>query len=459
VRPAANAPSVLLVTIDALRADRVGPPGLARTPNLDALAAQGARFERAYAQAIATAPSHATILAGRSPLATKLLRDRDGLPRDVETLAEALARAGYVTAAFPSSRVTADRATDLVTRFQLSGGELREHTRFPAFAYRCAALRPLERSLEGPDTWPPYRPASATTDLAVQFLTVHAAAPTFTWVQYADPQLPYQPPPELRAGAAGDTLRDWGVLTAQERSALAADPARIAALRALYDAEVAYVDRELGRLLAAARDAAPAGGLAIVVTSPHGEPLGEHGHYWARDLYEPTLHVPLVMVPPPRVVSTPRIVPELVRGMDVAPTLLDWLGLPKLDGAEGVSLAPLVAGGAAGSPGPLVALAEPEPDEYAARAAAVRRGDWKLIRRDDGLWAPNRWSPGGFELYDLATDPGESTNLAATRLDVLVELVPLLPPGWAGPLAPATPSAEPERAPPSVRSAASGATP
>lgn len=444
VRPAASAPSVLLVTIDALRADRVGAYGYAaaRTPNLDALAAQGALFQQAFAQAIYAGPSHATILSGRSPLATSFLRDGDGLSPDVETLAEALAAAGYVTAAFPSSPATSDRATRLASRFQLANGELHEHTKFPAFAYRCVALGPLERRINGPDTWPPYRPAAATTDLAVQFLSVHAAAPTFTWVHYADPQLPHAPPAELRSPAAAEPP-DWTQLAAQQRAALIAEPARVAAQRALYDAEIAYVDRELGRLLAAARETAPAGGLMIVVTAAHGEPLGEHGHYWSRDLYDATLHVPLLMVPPPRVVSAPRAVPEVVRLMDVAPTILDWLSLPKLAQAEGVSLSGLAAGAASGSPGAVLAIAEPEPGAFAARAAAVRRDSWKLIRRDDGLWAPDRWSAGGFELFDLAADPGEQTNLAETRPEVLQELAQLLPPGWARPPAAATPAATP----------------
>jgi arylsulfatase A-like enzyme len=175
--------------------------------------------------------------------------------------------------------------------------------------------------------------------------------------------------------------------------------------------------------------------------------MGEHGHYWFRDLHDTTLHVPLLMLPPPRIVAAPRRVPEVVRLMDVAPTILDWLGLPKLAQAEGASLAPLAAGSASGSPGPLVAVAEPEPNAFTGRAIAVRRDAWKLIRRDAGLWASDRWSPGGFALFDLASDPAESVDLASTRPDVLHQLGALLPPGWEKPPAPplAPPSAGAER--------------
>ena len=432
VKPAANAASVLLVTIDTLRADRVGAYGYraARTPNLDALAARGTRFSNAFSHTMFTGPSHASILSGRSPLSTKFMVNHQGLSPDVETLAEALARAGYVTAAFPSSYTTIDRSSRLPSRFQYSNGELGEHQAFPKFTYKCVALRPLEKRINGPDTWPSYRPAYATTDLAVRFLKVHAGAPTFTWVHYFDPHLPYAPPAEFRPRGAIDVPGNWYGLKAQERAAIVADPAKVAALRALYDAEIAYVDRELGRLLEAASEAAPAGGQLIVVTADHGEPMGEHGHYWHRDLYDPTLHVPLVMLPPPRVLSSPRVVAELVRLIDVAPTVLDWLGLPKLARAEGVSLGGLASGGATESSRPLVAISEPEPDAFVARSVAVRRDAWKLIQSDDGLWAPDRWSRGGVELFDMTADPGETTNVSATRPDVVQGISQLLPPDW-----------------------------
>jgi arylsulfatase A-like enzyme len=431
-RPAPSAPSVLLVTIDTLRADRVGAYGYAaaRTPNLDALAAQGALFLNAQSHSMFTGPSHASILSGRSPLSTKFLVNHQGLDPGVETLAEALGKAGYITAAFPSAYTTTEGSTRLPGRFQFSDGDLREHREFPEFAFTCVALRPLATWIKGPVTWASYRPARATTDLAIRFLNVHAAAPTFTWVHYFDPHLPYAPPEDLRPANAAEVAGDWYRLKAQERAAIVADPTKVAALRALYDAEIAYVDRELGRLIAAARETAPAGGLAIVVTADHGEPMGEHGDYWRRDLYETTLRVPLVMIPPPRVVSAPRAVPEVVRLIDVAPTILDWLGLPKLALAEGVSLRALAAGDATAAPGPAVAVAEPEHDSFTARAVAVRRDAWKLIRREGGLWATDRWLPGGTELFDLATDPGELRDLSTEKSETLEALTPLLPPGW-----------------------------
>jgi arylsulfatase A-like enzyme len=437
-KPAANAPSVLLVTIDTLRADRVGAYGYsgARTPTLDTLARQGVQFENAYAHSMFTGPSHATILTGRTPLSTGFLINHQGLDPKAETLAEALASAGYVTAAFPSAYTTIERSTRLPSHFQYADGDLREHNAFPEGVYHCVLIRALAPLLKAHSTWPTYRPAAATTDRAIRFLDAHSAAPTFTWVHYFDPHAPYAPPEELRRGDSGLVHGDWYRLSARERRELIADPAKLNAMRGLYDAEIAYVDRELARLFAAAREDAPAGGLLIVVTADHGEPMGEHGHYWKRDLYEPTLRVPLLMLPPPSVPNAPRRVREIVRLIDVAPTILDWLGLPNLARAEGHSLRALASGSAAEAPGPAVAVFEPETDGFGAPSASVRREGWKLIRHEAGMWAPDEWKPAREELYDLSTDPGETTNRAAESAPVVQELAPLLPFGWK----PATPS-------------------
>jgi arylsulfatase A-like enzyme len=431
-RPAATAPSVLLVTIDTLRADRVGAYGYeaARTPNLDALAKRGALFRNAFAHSMFTGPSHASVLSGRTPVSTGFLVNHQGLDTKVETLAEAFGRAGYVTAAFPSSYTTIQRSSRLPGRFQFSDGDLREHRDFPETVYRCVVVRPLEPYLKGPSTWPSYRPARATTDLAIRFANAHAAIPTFTWVHYFDPHVPYAPPQELRAPDAATVDGDWYKLTAEERRALVRDPAKLKAMHGLYDA---YVDRELGRLLETARNTAPAGGLLVVVTADHGEPMGEHGHYWYRDLYDPTLHVPLVIAAQATLRSAPRAVNDVVRLIDVAPTMLDLVGLPKLAHAEGISLRALMDGSGTGSPGPAIAVHEPEPDAYAGRWVAVRRGDWKLIRRADDLWALDQWSKGGLELFNLSADPGELANLADAQPEVAQELLQILPKEWAPP--------------------------
>jgi arylsulfatase A-like enzyme len=429
-KPAVLAPSVLLVTIDTLRADRVGAYGYAaaRTPNLDALAAQGVLFRNAFAHSMFTGPSHATILSSRMPTSTGVLVNHQRLDDRFETLAQVFAGAGYVTAAFPSSYATAERATHLPGRFQFMDEDTHEHSTFPQAVRRCVLVRVLWPWLMGRSTWPFYRPALATTDRALRFLDANAGVPLFAWVHYYDPHLPYVPPAELRAPNAKLVSGDWYRLKPRERRALVRDPQRVAAMHALYDAEITYVDRELGRLIEAARAAAPPGGLLIAVTADHGEPMGEHGHYWKRDLHDVTLHVPLLVLPPEREPVALHSVDALVRLIDVAPTLLDWSGAPALAQAEGLSLRPLAQGETGPSPRPpAVAVALPESDSYGGLAASVRSDLWKLIRKQGDLWAADAFSPAATSLYDLTSDPGEATDVLASFPEIAAYLETLLP--------------------------------
>lgn len=418
VKPATDAPSVLLVTIDALRADRVGVYGYgaARTPSLDALAKQGVLFRNAIAHSGQTGPSHASILSGRLPAAHGALASEQPLGAGVPTLAERFAEAGYVTAAFPSARETRDAG--LAGRFQFADTDLREHREWPRAVWKCSALRALRPWLEGANTWPPYRPAAATVDRAARWLDAHRGAPVFAWVHLFDPHLPYLPPRELVAGGAAELSGEWHALDAAERRAIATNPRRVAAMRALYDAEVAYADRELGRLIGRARDAAPGGRLLVVVTSDHGEPMGEHGHHWRRDLYDETLRVPLVIVPPDAAPELAREVTAQVRLVDIAPTLLAWLGLPPLARSDGVSLLPLTRGESEASPGPAISFFRPARTDARPPATSVRTDAFKWIATEPGWDGADRWTSGDEQLFDLANDPLELADVAAAQPEV-----------------------------------------
>ncbi len=442
VKPAAAAPSVLLVTISSLRADRVGAYGYAaaNTPNLDAAAARGTRFDQAYVPSLDGTASQWALLSGRAPAPTGP-NSTPAATADFRTLADTLAGAGYVTAAFPSRGEELAPLAGLLSRFQFVDADLRERTDIPKAALRCVAIRPLTRWLRGAERWHGDRPASATTDRALRFLASHAAAPVFAWVHYGDPHAPPEAP---RSPGASGARGDWNALDAQERRAVAGDATKLAELRALYDQEVAAVDRELGRLLTAANESAPAGGLLVVVTSDRGEPMGEHGSFWAPDLYDTTLRVPLLVIPPPRLASAPNVVTAVVRSIDVAPTILDALGLPREANGDGSSLRGFLVGDATASgPDAAIALSEPGPAEFGARSAAVRQGEWKLIWRQSGMWLPNRWLEGSLALFNVATDPSETNDVSAAHTAVLWELAQRLPPGWKpeGLVAPA-PTAE-----------------
>jgi len=368
---------VLLITIDTLRADALGVYGNARsaTPLLDRLADGGVRFERARAHNVVTLPSHATILSGRLPHEHGI-RDNSGFrfPEGQATLASILGQRGYRTGAFVS-------AFPLASRFGLDRG-------FDVYedGFVDVGTRPALLEQE--------RPGAETVALAARWLAegerASAGAPSFAWVHLYEPHYPYEPPPPFD-------------------QSLAPDP---------YLGEVAAADAALepllGPILAAAEDC----DALVVVTSDHGEALGEHGEATHGIFaYESTLRVPLILYQP-RLLA-PRVVDAPARLIDLLPTVLDLLGEPVpaavASGLSGRSLAGLAAGMPPESPTTTYfeALSGQLNRGWAPLLGVVHEG-WKAIR----LPIP--------ELYDLESDRGEERNLAATEPERLRELDSIL---------------------------------
>jgi choline-sulfatase len=380
--------NVLLVTFDTTRPDALGwVPGAspsASTPHLDALAAAGLRFPRAAAPVPVTLPSHTSILTGLIPRRHGVRDNGQVVPPTVPTLATVLQGEGYTTAAF-------------VSGFPLSR----------AFG--------LDRGFDHYDDHLPQgqgeqleRRAAETTAAAVAWLQT-ARPPWFLWVHYYDPHDPY---------AAPDAAPD--------RDAVA----RGEALRRAYDGEVSYADGAFGGLWSAAQQRA-AGALVTVFTADHGESLGEHGeNTHGFFVYESTLAVPLVFHFPGVVVAAES--EAGARLVDVAPTVLDLLGLQPPDGVDGVSLMPLLTDPAATMDLPPAYLETQRPwISYGwAPLVAVRDEGWKWIA------APRP------ELYDLTEDPGETTNLVESHRPKARELQAALRAVEARPAAAAAESLE-----------------
>ena len=364
----ASAASILLVTIDTLRADRLGCYGYAQasTPTLDALAARGVRFATAVSHVPLTGPSHASILTGLTPLGHGF-RDNGGfvLPARVETAAEVFAKAGYHTAAFVSG-------FPLDRRFGFSRG-------FETYDDHLPRGNDRRRT--------PYveRFADATTDAALRWIDKFARGsdptPFFAWVHYYDPHAPYEPP---------------GDLAERFRSAP-------------YDGEIAFVDRQMARLLTGLETAGSLGHTVILVTADHGESLGEHGEgTHGLFLYEATLRIPWIMVGPR--IDSGRVAATVARGIDVLPTLLDYAGLPPRGGVEGRSLRPAAEGRELADSPVYAESLYPEREYGWAPLHAWRTAHFKFIE------APRP------ELYDLAADASEATNRVAqepTRAEAL----------------------------------------
>jgi arylsulfatase A-like enzyme len=404
-RGAEPAPNVVLVSIDTLRADALGTYGGPPTPTLDRLAAEGVVFERAFAPTPTTAPSHATLFTGQDVGRHGLLRNGQALPDAAATLAEAFHAAGFRTAGFASSFVL-DGRFGWGQGFETWDDDLPDASSTMKKAPYPGAFW-AEHRFAGFD-----RRATATTQAASAWLAA-APEPFFLFVHYFDPHAPYVPP-------AVYERRTAGLPVALEHRALeGVAPSQLERLIRRYHAEVLYADEALGALLEAVHAAARTRGVLVVVTSDHGEGLGQHG--WlehAVHLYDEQVRVPLVLhwpdhLPGGRRVRTP------VGLLDVAPTLAELAGLPPFAAADGRSLAAAARGEGEPAPRPLFGdrhlVAEDVGWDRGVKSS-VRTEGWKLIRS----------STGRAELYDLAADPGELDDAAERAPETAAALGSLL---------------------------------
>jgi arylsulfatase A-like enzyme len=426
-------PSVLLVSVDTLRADRVGAYGYrdARTPVMDTLAADGVVFTTAVTHSPYTGPSHLAMLTGRLPTSLDVLINEVPLAKSQRTLADWLRAAGYVTAGFVSGWPLVDEVLEIGHRFHSYGDDLREVTVLPARAFEVGLLRVLDRLWveRTPRRRLPARRAELTARDAVAWLDRNAGRAFFAWVHFYDPHLPYEPPERYLDGTtrafAGPATGAWYDLDPAMKGAIIRDPASMKHMSDLYDAEIAHADEMLGRVVGAARTAAPAG-LFIVVTADHGESFGEHHLFFARDLYDPTMRVPLIVVPP----TAPSVkrVDAQVKLSDVAPTILEAVEIRTDDPIEGSSLLPLIHGSTLAATGPAYAFKMAEAREHSQQAYAVRHLGLKLIKRDEGFNDQDHWFPAKSELYDLSLDPAETVDRIVERSDARERLDALLSP-------------------------------
>ncbi len=325
-------PNVLLITLDTFRADRIG----ANTPALRKLASESVVFANAESAAPLTLPSHATILSGLLPLHHGLRNNGAGsFPKGRPTLATLFGGASYRTAAFVSAFI-------LDRRFGLNRG-------FETYDDAIA------RDPNAPSQFEAERRGAETVDRALAWLHQSSDRPFFAWVHLYDAHAPYAPP---------------------------------APYPQTYDGEIAYVDAQVARLLAAVDRSKT----IVVVVGDHGESLGEHGELThGLLLYEPTLHVPMLVSAPG---VAPKTIREPVSTADLAPTIAS-IALHQTIAADGVAL------DLAREPAARDLYAESEyPLTFGwSDLGALRRGGMKLIASTHP------------ELYDLAADPREQRNI------------------------------------------------
>ena len=360
--------NVLLITIDTLRADALGAYRSldVGTPWMDRLAAGGVRFANARAHNVVTLPSHANLLSGRLP-PDHGVRDNAGFrfPANVETLATILKSRGYRTGAFVS-------AFPLESRFGLTRGFDVYDDRFAGSTPRPVFLVQERRGIE-------------TVNAARKWIDA-GGDPWFCWVHLYEPHFPYAP----------------------------AEPFATRFQNAPYQGEVAAADAALAPLLGPVLDSGQPDRTLVVLTSDHGEALGDHGESTHGVFaYEAVLKVPLIIYAPR--LFQPAVSARPVGHVDVMPTILDALSLEIPGGLAGGSLLSAIAGRQeSGSP----------PTYFESLSPALNRR-WAPLHGvvDDGRKYIELPLP---ELYDLRTDPGETRNLVDAQPETVARLRRLL---------------------------------
>jgi arylsulfatase A-like enzyme len=401
-------PNVLLITIDTLRADRLGCYGSAtNTPNIDRLAAEGTLFEHAACPMPLTRPSHFSIFSGRYPREHGVVNNSLPLPPEMLTLTDVLKKAGYRTGGVVAVKL-----------FAPNSGASRG---FDFFDY------PKLRH---------HRDADAVVPAAAAWLaSLDRSAPFFLWVHLFDPHMPYAPPaPYAPARRSADEVPPritWRQLISIAEQNGGDVPASVYehALR-LYQGEVEHTDHWIGKLLDALRRHSLLDQTIVVFTADHGECF-ERGVFFEHNgcLYDGAARVPLIVRHPSKV---PRgRLPAVAEHVDIAPTILDLAGVAIPSEFRGAALF------RRGSEKRHAVIQHPvEPESMVARRArrfqhlkSVKGERYRpLVARPEELAIRGtRWKyiadpSGRGELYDLAADPEERNDVAGDHPQVIAEL-------------------------------------
>jgi arylsulfatase A-like enzyme len=404
-------PNVLLIILDTVRASSLSLYGYERrtTPNLDRFAAEGVVFDRAIATAPWTLPSHASMFTGL--YANRMTADI-GVPLDRTdpVLAEVLAARGYATTAFVANYFYTTESSGLARGFA-------RYEDYPINAgsfFRSAwlASRIFTRIARLPDPGG-RKPAATVTDELLRWLSNRPDRPFFAFLNYIDAHDPYTVPPTWETKFNGPGQPAMPVITAKREGI---EPEELEGTRLAYDNAIAYADSEVGRLLDELRQRGILENTIVVITSDHGEHLGEHGlQRHTNSLYMPLLHVPLIVVYPARVPRTTRIDPP-VTIRDIPSTILDLAGVHSVGvlGGSALSRHWEATGPVALADEPILAelnywgviqrLIMPWDPVYQGAMKSLVLGDLHYIR--NGL--------GEEQVFDLSIDPAELTDLSDT---------------------------------------------
>jgi len=406
-------PNVVLISVDSLRADHHGCYGYHHptSPRLDQLAAEGALCERVFCPGLPTQPSHTTLYTGQHPITHGIVAHggKAKLSKSAPFLPEIFMQNGYGTC-----------AVDTLVRERIWFTRGYEYIIDPGIRHAFYASVTVEE----------------LNERAIRWMRTAPTGPFFLFIHYWDVHYPYVPPERYNdlfyegsptdpdnhqldpwwTHPIGAMARDtWLRTSSGDRIT---DPRYV---RALYDREIRYFDDGLGQLLGALEDLDLEENTIVVLLSDHGESMTEHGIFFDHyGLYDSTLRVPLLVRWPARIPGGTRF-PGMLQMSDVAPTLLEAVGLPAPGDMEGRSFFRMLAGEEARGGHECIMSAE---STWQAKWS-LRTDDMKFIlsREPDLLGNPLR------ELYDLKADPGETRNLAEADHTLTSELEARLE-GW-----------------------------
>ena len=368
--------NVLLITLDTTRADALGAYGqaLESSPNIDRLAREGVLFERAMTSNPETLPSHSTLFTGRYPFSHGV-RSNSGfvLSNDNTTLAEVLAREGYRTAAEVAAMVMNEKT-------QVGQGFSQYRT---PESPKVELKKVRYGSATSPEVEVQTRTGADITRRGIEFIRSNRANEFFLWLHYFDPHVPYSAPAAFNAKIPSSA----------------------------YHAEIASADAQIGKLIKELEQLGLREQTLVILTSDHGEGLGEHEEMThSYFVYQTTMHVPLIFWGPSQLAAATRVA-STVRTIDVAPTVFDLLKIDGPSEMQGESLLSLLEGSTVDDG--RVAYGESIEMSKVFDASALRiliDGRWKYIHKIEP------------ELYDLEADPRELINLASEQREVVDRL-------------------------------------
>ena len=391
-RPVGRSSSIVVITIDTLRADHLGSYGYFRdtSPNIDRVAEEGVLFANVVTTMATTLPAHVSLWTSMYPVQTGVTRNGSKLAKnqkagsDVLMFAQMLRRLGYSTAAFVSA-TPVKKYTGIGVGFDI---------------------------FDEPDVKRGGRSgtADATTDQVLQWLDSEPQKPFFLWVHYFDPHDPYRPPSpyDTSFSTTGELIQFL-----EQNEYPYPEDARVLNVNNLYDGEIQFVDSQIGRLVAALEESGLYETLTLVILSDHGEGLGQHGRIGHGEIFNEQLFVPLIIKFPESSGRAGQVVEEVVSLVDVVPTLVDVLDLP----LSSEILEQFVGRNA---------LSRRRPREYALaqRTTHNRRGwgtadKFALVGRD---WKYTLETGHRDWLFDMRQDRPEISSIAHVELEIQEDL-------------------------------------